>query len=560
MIRLRRPRQSRAVTITYGGVAMAILLVVAAVALVVAPPAPPSVAEFAPQAADTIDDSPDNQSSRFGSGDGACAEGQVCDGPTTTIPGDEDGDGDGDKGRNRVIDVKRVRRCVGDPPRQTEDPQSPPCVNYFEGDNGGATSKGVTRDEIRVAMPSDNGNPEIEFKYYDYLIDHFNSRYELYGRRLRLVPVEMEGSPIRGSIEADEKQAFALLPDYDGGGGYDQRDSQRESARRNTVTVVPGTTYATSQLYRDLAPYAWSYGPTFDEAASELGRLVCSSLARKSARFAGPEFRLQTRKFGVLVADERSSPRPDLSPLFDVLDSCDVPRPPVYASPLDPAATYTQMRSDGTNSVLVLTDATQVAALMNQLPAEFEPEWAMAGLVGTEDVASMRTLAGPKRRNVFGNFTLNKLQKPEDTPAWWAFQEGPGGAHGWGQTEINAGRDPDMQTAYRSLLLLVSGIQMAGPRLTPETFQAGLQKARFPNPGAGGAPYHQARVGFGPGDFAMVDDVAVVWWSESAPSYGDRYGVQNGGWCYVDKGARFSRRSWVDVESKLFDPDPGACR
>jgi hypothetical protein len=557
---LRRSRQSRAVTVTYGGVATAILLVVAAVALVVAPPAPPSVAEFAPQATDTIDESPDNQSSRFGAGDGDCAEGQVCEGTTTTVPGDDDGDGIGDDRGDRVIDVKRVRRCVGDPPRQTEDPQSPPCVNYFEGDNGGATAKGVTRDEIRVAFPADNRSEEIELRYYDYLLDHFNSRYELYGRRLRLVPVATAGSSMRGSIEADEKQAFALLPDYSGGGHADLRELQRESARRNTVTVMSGATYATSQLYRELSPYAWSYGPTFDEAASELGRLVCSSLAGRSARFAGPEFRLQTRKFGVLVADERNSPRPDLSPLFDVLDSCDVPRPPVYASPGDAAATYTQMRSDGTNSVLVLTDASQMTGLMGQLPAEFEPEWALSGLVGTEDVGSMRLGAGPKRRNVFGNFTLNKLQKPEDTPAWWAFQEGPGGAHQWQHNEINAGRDPDLQTAYRSLLLLVSGIQMAGPRLTPETFQAGLQKTRFPNPGAGAAPYHQARVGFGPGDFAMVDDVAVVWWSESAPSYGDRNGVQNGGWCYVDKGARFSRRSWVDVESRLFDPDPGACR
>jgi hypothetical protein len=218
------------------------------------------------------------------------------------------------------------------------------------------------------------------------------------------------------------------------------------------------------------------------------------------------------------------------------------------------------MRSDGTNSVLVLTDARQAAAFMGQLPADFEPEWALSGLVGAEDIQHLGLQAGTKRRNLFGNFTLNKLQKPEDTPAWWAFQEGPGGAHQWQSSETNAGRDPDLQAAYRALLVLASGIQMAGPRLTPETFQTGLQKARFPNPGAGAAPYHQAGVGFGPGDFAMADDVAVVWWSESAPSYGDRHGTQSGGWCYIDRGARFNRRNWVDVESKLFNPDPGACR
>ena len=34
-----------------------------------------------------------------------------------------------------------AKRCVGSPPRQTEDPLSPPCVGYFEGDNFGATAR-----------------------------------------------------------------------------------------------------------------------------------------------------------------------------------------------------------------------------------------------------------------------------------------------------------------------------------------------------------------------------------------------------------------------------------
>ena len=46
-----------------------------------------------------------------------------------------------------------VKRCVGDPPRQTEDPQSPPCVAYWTGDNGGATWKGVTHTTVTVVTP-----------------------------------------------------------------------------------------------------------------------------------------------------------------------------------------------------------------------------------------------------------------------------------------------------------------------------------------------------------------------------------------------------------------------
>ncbi len=124
-------RQSRAATFLYGGLAALILLVVAAVALVVVPPSPPQVAEFAPQAVDQIEDAPNRQSSQFGSGGvWVCAVGQVCE-----VPGGQSAQA----AQRRVVEKARVRRCVGDPPRQTEDPQSPPCVNYFAGENGGAT-------------------------------------------------------------------------------------------------------------------------------------------------------------------------------------------------------------------------------------------------------------------------------------------------------------------------------------------------------------------------------------------------------------------------------------
>jgi hypothetical protein len=44
------------------------------------------------------------------------------------------------------------KRCVGNPPRQTEDPTSPPCVAFFDGDNFGSTYQGVTGEEIRVLI------------------------------------------------------------------------------------------------------------------------------------------------------------------------------------------------------------------------------------------------------------------------------------------------------------------------------------------------------------------------------------------------------------------------
>ncbi len=68
---------------------------------------------------------------------------------------------------------------------------------------------------------------------------------------------------------------------------------------------------------------------------------------------------------------------------------------------------------------------------------------------------------------------------------------------------------------YRSLLLIASGIQMAGPHLTAQSFQAALWNATFPNPPS---TIMAGKVGFGGGSYAMTVDGAGMWYNPSAPS------------------------------------------
>src|SRR5439155_5467201 len=100
---------------------------------------------------------------------------------------------------------------------------------------------------------------------------------------------------------------------------------------------------------------------------------------------------------------------------------------------------------------------------------------------------------------------------------------------------------------YRELLLLASGVQMAGPRLTPATFAAGLHRTRFPNPSH---PIMAGAVGFGD-DFSMTDDATQLWWSSSQPG---PYNEGVGAWCYVDGGARYRSGTWPAGSAGLFRP------
>ena len=135
-------------------VSVAILIIVASLAITSAQSPPPAIAELAPSAVQQIKDAPSEQTSTAGEGEGGgdggfgatttrCHHATLAPGqaPPTTAP---------------PIERARVRRCVGNPPRQTEDPQSPPCVPYFEGDNGGATYRGVTKDTITLTIPNAN--------------------------------------------------------------------------------------------------------------------------------------------------------------------------------------------------------------------------------------------------------------------------------------------------------------------------------------------------------------------------------------------------------------------
>src|SRR5437763_16934835 len=121
---LARRDRPRGPGIVYASLTVVLLILIAAIALTARQPPPPSIAESAPQAVEQIKQAPTEQSSRFGSAGGGSGPGEPGAGaggggaapsaaPVTVPP------------PPKPIDVARVRRCIGDPPRQIEDPQSP---------------------------------------------------------------------------------------------------------------------------------------------------------------------------------------------------------------------------------------------------------------------------------------------------------------------------------------------------------------------------------------------------------------------------------------------------
>ncbi len=520
---------------------------IAAIALVVVPPSPQSVSEFAPQVVEQIEDSPEKQSSQFGTGAGGlCATGQLCEGSVTP----------GISPSKKVIEKARVRRCVGDPPRQIEDPQSPPCLNYWQGDNGGATTKGVTRDETRVSYAYDGSRESINLA--EAIFAFFNRRFEFYGRRLTVQeipkpkdifdPVQQRAAAI--SV-AEEQRAFAAVNWYwpDGSDPFFE-----QLARKGVLGVSVEGTYGTSDSFNKLAPYRWTYFPTLDEINKNVGEFICKSLAGRNASHAGPLLAGSKRVFGIAL-DRNSGSPPTVEQLVDAMRRCDSAPVTVIEveSRTDPnywRGVAANFQAAGVTSILCFCTALEQSGLIfrdcastsRSAPSQYQPEWVANGLSGLFGERAF-SLCPDESSRIFGVGAWGKPIPFEDRPWYWAIKEVLPDA------KIPQFAEYYLSPLYEGMLLLASGIQMAGPRLTATAFEKGLQATSFPNPGTGKSPYWQPEVGFGPGDHAMVNDFPLIYWSADAP----QASAPTAGYCYLYRGARWSLGSWPNGPQPFFD-------
>ncbi|MCU1591890.1 MAG: hypothetical protein JWP11_3146 [Frankiales bacterium] len=556
MAAANRPRTPAVVLGTF---VVALSVLVAAVALTSRGQTPPAVAEFAPQPVQQIKKALDAQPDEVADkGSGAGIGASPSPSPGTTRPG-----ASRLPSPRPALVVPRIRQCVGDPPRQTEDPQSPPCVAYSDPklDNGGATAKGVTRNEITIAVPTQFlEDTSIAPK----LATFFNKRFELYGRKLVIQPFTPTGcasgsqpDPAKMRDDAvavdEELQAFATLA-YCNASGADHHYYDA-LAQRKTISVTDGNlTTGVESHYAAHAPYEWNVQPGVDTILANTAQFICGKLAARPPKYAGPaQARAATRKFGLIYTRAVDGTVPDISPLRNGLKSCGQSLFEVRDDQSSDASrngvnTMVSMQNAGVTSVLCVCNNLDTRGIY--MPAAsgqgYEPEWVESTYINNDLDNSYNSGNAPpdQSSHVLGVIFRNKLLPKQDMPWYWALREADPNA------SPSAGAYYSANSRYEQLLLLASGIQLAGPHLTPQSFAAGLFRARFPNPGAEGAPYYQARVGFDGGRHTMSADAAMFWYDPQRPGTIDP--SVPGAICYVDRGRRFALGGWTRSDPVFF--------
>jgi hypothetical protein len=188
------------------------------------------------------------------------------------------------------------------------------------------------------------------------------------------------------------------------------------------------------------------------------------------------------------------------------------------------AALTPKIKASGATTIVCACDPIMLVFLTSKVREQgMEPEWVNTG-VAYSDQDLVGQLFDPRswRRN-FGVSLLGPTVPLKGSLAYAAYK-----------TIRSDEPSVTAELAYYQLQMLAIGIQMAGPNLTPETFEKGM--FAYP-PSTGRAGLWK----FGPNDYSATDDAREVYWIPDAAS------VQNGergAYAETMPGRRFAIGQW----------------
>jgi hypothetical protein len=469
-------------------------------------------------------------------GTGAVGPGVSGGGPATTGPG-----GAGTSTTRRVA-AGHTSGCTDRHQQVPGDPYSPPCV-LFSGDNGGATTRGVTKDTVTVALRL-TADPDLAstiskitgsdlidsnedaMRTAQGLTDYFNARFQFYGRKIKLVPYQGHGALTREFLGAGQEQANAdaikvasEIGAFADATGLSEPYSDALARQR---VMAFGAPYMSRQWFVDRRPYAWSTFTDCSLVAQSNADWFNKRIMGKPAKYAGGDLAGKPRKVGIVVPDNPEYQQ-CLHDSLNVLHSAGNDAFTVNYS-LDLASLSNQaasivakLKAAGVTSVACATDPILPVFLTAKAHEQgYYPEWLVQGTAFTDTDVAGQLYDQTEWTHAFGISTLGP-QLPERA--------------GLGYNAYKAVRADEpahsVELIYYQLYMIAMGIQLAGPTLTPLNFERGM----FSYPGGTG---EAGTWGFVPGHYTPTQDFKEIWWDVSRGSpYNNKQGT------YQTSGTRY---------------------
>jgi hypothetical protein len=450
-----------------------------------------------------------------------------------------------------------------------------PCVEPFTGsDNGGATSQGVTADEITVVLynadpaldplqaaffrgAGANVDPDANRQGFEGYLRMFERYDEMYGRKLRVESYTGTGAPddeVKAKADAiaiaDQYQPFAVI-----NGPAQSTAFADELAARGILCVGICSLAFPEDFTSERDPFLWSNNPSPEQANIHAAAMIGKQFAGKKAEFAGdPDLQDDERRFGFVhyeAPDGRYKAGFEayldlLRDEYDVEPAADLPFFLDLSKAGENARTMiASLKEADVTSVVFSGDPIMPSYLTKEATAQdFFPEWIITTTVLADTAIFGRTYDQRQWEHAFGLALAPARGEQPTQPGYLLYQ--------WQYCEA-----PPSNT-YGILLpgpsLLTTGIHLAGPNLTPETFQAGLFRSGIRGGGALNPRYSQGKHGIWPGtDLYGFDDAGVIWWDPDATGTDEAGNEGTGLWRYVDNGKRYLPDDWPSKPLPLFD-------
>lgn len=450
---------------------------------------------------------------------------------------------------------------------------APQCVKPWKGgNNGGATATGVTKDEIVVAVYQ--AQPDLlqqaifkqsgsdasladELRTNQQYVAFFQSHYETYGRKVRLVPIKASGPPDDDvTAKADAIKVATEIKAFASWGGPSQTSAYAdELAKRKVLCLGDCITAEPESFIQSRAPYIWPTLASPEQVSEHWADFVGTQLAGRKATHAGDrKMRKQQRRFGIVRYDDQPGTfqrtfehftgllkangvriATDVPYQFDLQKAQETSRT-VIARLKDAKVTSVILAGDPLLPAFITREATQQS---------YFPEWIVMGYAYNDTTVFGRTYDQKQWSHAFGVSLLPTRQQDsiDELASIVTWQTGK----------------PPIAKTFRVLvqapLIFFSGLHLAGPHLTAKTFRQGL--FRFPSDRPTSPPYLHiswGKHGIWPRtDYTAGDDAVVIYWDPKAAGVDEVGGDGTGMWRYALGGKRYLPSQWPKGSVGLFD-------
>ena len=425
-----------------------------------------------------------------------------------------------------------VAQCQGD--QVSGDPYSPPCMQ-FSGDNGGSTYHGVNATEIHVAYrvlnekgfqqtlaalagASLTDTPDDVKRTIEALGEYFNSHYQFYGRKIVWDFYDGQGSDTTELLGQGRDKAEADATTVQSMGSFADMSANSEpyaNALANKDIIGFGDPYLSTQWHDEHAPYIWSIASSGTEVANFAAEYSTKKLCGKPAVYAGGDLKGKPRKFASMAPE---------NPWYQ--ESVQVARQTFQNAGCDPGVNVeysldlgtmsnqatnivAQLQSQGVTTIVCGCDPIIPVFLSSRANSQgYFPEFIVVGTALTDTDIVGQLWDQNFAKHAFGVSSLTEPMPAQQSIGYAAYK-----------TVRQDEPAFSVDLIYYQMAQMAIGLQMAGPDLTPQTFQQGM----FAYPRKLGPA---GSWGFGEHDYTTADDVREICWDPNAISnYNQKQGA-----------------------------------